>query len=279
MSKIIHGIIHIFIKLWYYDQRFCVLVIAGLVALPITVILKVQDDLSSSQYQNSVIPFMVWVLLFVVLYYKELSKKSSRGSRPRSHRPNVSSGYRETIRHLKDKQKKLTRKQQEEINRLSSDFAKLEGQMTSILPKPIKTEKEQRSIFHKSPSETDLQDNFSSFTPREMEELTGKLFEKKGYSVEVTQLTGDFGIDVWATNKDVGIIGIQVKKWKSNVGYEDVSKTLGSVWGKGNKCIIISTDSSFTSQALGYQKQVPHLIELWDTNRFKKELREYGLIT
>ncbi len=43
-------------------------------------------------------------------------------------------------------------------------------------------------------SEYDLQNNFTNFSWREMEELTGKLFEKKGYSVEVTKSTGDFGL-------------------------------------------------------------------------------------
>jgi len=109
-----------------------------------------------------------------------------------------------------------------------------------------------------------------------MEELTGKLFEKMGYSVEVTKQSGDFGIDVWATNESMKI-GIQVKKWKSNVGFDDVSKTLGSNLGKANKYILISTDSFFTSQALEWQSQHSHMIELWDTDRFKKELNDSGL--
>ncbi len=121
--------------------------------------------------------------------------------------------------------------------------------------------------------ETDLQNNFSRFSWRQMEELTGKLFKKKGYQVEVTLATGDYGIDVWA-KKDGMIIGIQVKKWRYDVGFDDVTKTLGSNLGKANKYILISTSSFFTQQARDHQKQHSHLIELWDTNRFKKELRE-----
>jgi len=122
-------------------------------------------------------------------------------------------------------------------------------------------------------SETDLQNHFANFSWREMEELTGKLFEKKGYSIEVTKSTGDFGIDVWA-KKDNMITGIQVKKWKNDVGFDDVTKTLGSNLGKANKYILISTISFFTPQAWQHQKQHSHLIELWDTNRFRKELRD-----
>jgi len=122
-------------------------------------------------------------------------------------------------------------------------------------------------------SEVDLQNNFSKFTWQDMEELTGKLFEKKGYSVEVTKDTSDFGIDVWAT-KDGMVLGIQVKKWNSDVGFEDVAKTLGSNLGKANKYILISTTSFFTKQAWDHQSQHSTIIELWDTNRFRKELRD-----
>jgi len=127
-------------------------------------------------------------------------------------------------------------------------------------------------------SESDLQDGFSRFSWREMEELTGKLFEKKGYSVEVTQGSGDFGIDVWA-KKDGLIIGIQVKKWINDVGFDDVTKTLGSNLGRGNKFILISTTSFFTPQAWEHQGQHSHLIELWDTNRFITELRDNFMIS
>ncbi len=122
-------------------------------------------------------------------------------------------------------------------------------------------------------SESDLQNEFMKFSWRQMEELTGKLFEKKGYSVEVTQASGDFGIDVWAS-KNEEKIGIQVKHWNKDVGFDDVTKTLGSNLGKANKYILISTKSFFTNQAWDHQRQHSHLIELWDTNRFREELRE-----
>jgi HJR/Mrr/RecB family endonuclease len=122
-------------------------------------------------------------------------------------------------------------------------------------------------------SESDLQNQFSRFSWRQMEELTGKLFEKKGYDVEVTQGSGDYGIDVWA-KKDGMTIGIQVKKWRNDVGFEDVAKTLGSNMSKANKYILISTTSFFTPQAWKHQKQHSTIIELWDTNKFRQELRD-----
>ncbi len=122
-------------------------------------------------------------------------------------------------------------------------------------------------------SESDLQNNFVDISWRDMEELTGELFRRKGYSVRVTQASNDYGIDVWAI-KDGMTIGIQVKKWQSDVGFDDVAKTLGSNMSKANKYILISTTSFFTPQALKHQRLHSAIIELWDTNRFKKELRE-----
>ena len=59
-----------------------------------------------------------------------------------------------------------------------------------------------------------------------------------------------------------------------DVGFEDVAKTLG-VAQKFNKVIIVSTKSGFTSQALEHAQNNPYLIELWDSNKFKNELRQY----
>ncbi|HIG33015.1 MAG TPA: restriction endonuclease, partial [Flavobacteriales bacterium] len=119
------------------------------------------------------------------------------------------------------------------------------------------------------------------FSWQQAEDLVGKLFEKKGYSITVgvptadggTKRQGDFGIDVEAKNGKE-YLGIQVKHWSMDVGFEDVAKTLG-VAQKFNKVIIVSTKSGFTSQALQHAEKNPYLIELWDSNKFKNELRQH----
>ncbi len=121
----------------------------------------------------------------------------------------------------------------------------------------------------------DLENNFLRFTWQEAEDLVGKLFESKGYSVTVTQRSADFGIDVEAKNTE-HYLGIQVKHWTNDVGFEDVAKTLG-VAQKFNKVIIVSTKSGFTSQAWKHARDNPYLIELWDSSKFKDELRNYFL--
>jgi len=125
-------------------------------------------------------------------------------------------------------------------------------------------------------SEEDLQNNFSNYNPYQMEDLVGKLFEKKGYESEVTQKSGDFGIDVWAKNLNEKI-GIQVKHQENDVGYDTIVKTVGSVITKANKVIIVSTKSAFSKQCYEYQINYPHFVFLWNSKKLKEEIRRHML--
>lgn len=126
-------------------------------------------------------------------------------------------------------------------------------------------------------TESDLNDNFSKLSWENAEDLVGTLFSKKGYDSTVTQRSGDFGIDVEAKN-DREFLGIQVKHWNSDVDFDTVIKTLGAQ-NKFNKVIIVSTKSGFKSHALTWanKDENRYRIELWDSNRFKKELRQFVL--
>jgi HJR/Mrr/RecB family endonuclease len=119
-------------------------------------------------------------------------------------------------------------------------------------------------------TDEDWANKLQRFEWRDMELIVESLFEKKGYTAEATQATADFGIDVEAKN-DREYVGIQVKHWTNNVGYEDVAKTLGSS-SKFNKFIIISTRSGFTPQAIKRAEEDKYKIELWDFNKFKEEM-------
>ena len=124
-------------------------------------------------------------------------------------------------------------------------------------------------------SEKDLENNFKRFSDYDMEELTGELFKAKGYTVEVSSKVNDQKIDVWATTKDGTIIGIQVKHWENNVGHDTVSEVLGSNLGKVTQYIIISTKAGFTKSAIDHQQQHNVIMNLWDSDKFKNELREH----
>ena len=134
---------------------------------------------------------------------------------------------------------------------------------------------EANRVFYGEVSQVDLVSNFSRLSWKEAENLVGKLFEKKGYSVQVTGKSGDFGIDVEAKS-DTEYLGIQVKHWSMDVGFEDVAKTLG-VSSKFNKVIIVSTKSGFTSQAMQFagRDENRFRLELWNGQRFKQELKQF----
>tara|TARA_Y100000590_G_C15410596_1_gene897436 strand:+ start:224 stop:838 length:615 start_codon:yes stop_codon:yes gene_type:complete len=121
----------------------------------------------------------------------------------------------------------------------------------------------------------DLENNFARFSWDEMEHLVGRLFEEKGYSVKVTQKVADFGIDVEARN-ETEFIGIQVKHWEHNVGFEDTAKTLG-VSQEFNRVIIVSSKAGFTKQAVIHEEQNSYKMELWDSQKFKDEIYEHML--
>lgn len=143
---------------------------------------------------------------------------------------------------------------------------------------PIETKESTiETFFNGLLQESDLSNNFSRLSWQNAEDLVGKLFEKKGFFVKVTQRSGDFGIDVEAKS-DREYLGIQVKHWNYDVGVDDVIKTLGAS-NKFNRVIIVSTKSGFTRQAQEFANEDVnrYRIELWDSSRFKQELRQYVL--
>ena len=138
----------------------------------------------------------------------------------------------------------------------------------------------ERNLKSKNKISSDDIENIENMDPNEAEDLVGKLFELKGYNVKIGVITKngknkriqDGGIDVRA-EKDNKKIGIQVKHWKKDVGFDDAAKTLGVSKGF-TKMIIISTRSAFTKEALEFAKK-NRVMELWDSKKFKEELNEH----
>ena len=103
-------------------------------------------------------------------------------------------------------------------------------------------------------------DNLSG---KEFEGFLKWMFEELGYSVELTKVTADSGVDL-VLKKDKEKIAVQAKRYNrtSKISNEVVLKTHGGMGVyKCNKSIIITT-SYFTSQA---KKDAEKLnIDLWD---------------
>jgi len=154
------------------------------------------------------------------------------------------------------------------VSKFESFLKKFKLPPRSAKPRPINKSKDSTISIN----EDEINKNFENYTWQDMENMVGQLFEKKGYEVVVTPATGDFGIDVEARN-DKESIGIQVKHWNNDVGYEDIAKTLGSSMGKFNRSIIINSKSGFTSQAWQKQSEMPYVLDLWDSTKLKSEIK------
>lgn len=106
---------------------------------------------------------------------------------------------------------------------------------------------------------------------REFEFEIANLFRKKGYSVLVTRMTGDDGVDVFASNETEKII-IQCKRWKNPVGRAAVDELAGVHSRYGAQRAILATTSSFSEDA--QQTALQNNIELWDFIRLTQEWKE-----
>ena len=73
-----------------------------------------------------------------------------------------------------------------------------------------------------------ISNRFSDFSPYDFEDFIAQLFKDKGFDVEGTNYSGDYGADV-ITSKDGIRTAIQVKRYaKTNkVGVKDINQIIG----------------------------------------------------
>jgi restriction system protein len=107
----------------------------------------------------------------------------------------------------------------------------------------IKAEKNWRSYHRlKTLSHVDDLDGY------EFEWLVADLYEKKGYSVNVTKLSGDYGVDIIA-KKGNEVLAIQAKRYTDKVGVKAVQEALaGATYYKATNAVVV-TNSFFTDPA------------------------------
>jgi len=82
----------------------------------------------------------------------------------------------------------------------------------------------------------------------EFEAAIGVVYEKMGYKVTLTPVTGDFGVDVIA-EKSNEKLAIQAKRYSGTIGVKAVQEAAsGALYYKANKAIVI-TNSFYTPKA------------------------------
>ncbi|MEC1715040.1 restriction endonuclease [Schinkia azotoformans] len=82
----------------------------------------------------------------------------------------------------------------------------------------------------------------------QFEEYLSELFKSKGYKVEHTQATGDYGADL-ILSKDNKKIAVQAKRYKKNVGLKAVQEVKASMSHYNADEGWVVTNSDFTNQA------------------------------
>jgi Holliday junction DNA helicase RuvB len=114
----------------------------------------------------------------------------------------------------------------------------------------------------KSLVSVDLIDRLQKMSGLQFEEFVAGLFRKQGYAVEITQGSGDHGIDL-LMRKDQQVVAVQCKRWNAPVGESVVRDFLGSIMSVGASLGYIVASSTFTSKAYSFAQEKPiKLIDL-----------------
>lgn len=108
-----------------------------------------------------------------------------------------------------------------------------------------------------------IRTRFSCIGPEQFEKFVAALFEKRGYRVDLTPATGDYGADLILT-LDVAKVAVQVKRYAADnlVGVKDVHHLLGAKSHYKCDSAVFVTTSSFSEPA--QRAAQANGVQLWD---------------
>ena len=108
----------------------------------------------------------------------------------------------------------------------------------------------------------------------DFEKYTGELLKANGFTkVEVTQCSGDFGVDVIAYKDDIKY-AIQCKKYSSPVGVKAVQEVIGSKSMNGCHVAVVLTNNTFTKQAIELAEK--NNVLLWNRDKLIELINNYN---
>lgn len=115
--------------------------------------------------------------------------------------------------------------------------------------------REREALLQLEMAEVDAMD------PRAFEELVAHLLNAQGYRTQLTKGSGDFGVDVVASNGQRRI-AVQVKRYREALSAKPIGEVLvGMPHYHCNECMVV-TNSTFTGPAV--QAAAPHPCTLVD---------------
>ncbi|MFP7176479.1 restriction endonuclease [Priestia filamentosa] len=112
---------------------------------------------------------------------------------------------------------------------------------------------------------TDVMDGY------EFELFIAELFNRMGYTTEITKSSGDCGIDVIARRKGIAI-GIQTKRFSNKVPNKAVQEAIAGVSFYNLDKGMVVTNNYFTKQA--QNQAIKSNIMLWDRNTLNQKITE-----
>ncbi|WP_077211806.1 restriction endonuclease [Bacillus dakarensis] len=108
----------------------------------------------------------------------------------------------------------------------------------------------------------------------EFEYFIAELLRSIGFkNVIVTKGSGDFGVDILATNINGENTAIQCKRYKAKVGYDSIQQILAGKTKEKCKKAIVITNSYFTKPA--FEAAGEFGIELWNRKRLIEEMQKH----
>jgi len=104
------------------------------------------------------------------------------------------------------------------------------------------------------------------FSGEEFEEYLCAVFRHRGYRVETTDASHDFGADLIASRSGYRMV-VQAKRYQKNVGVEAVQQVIGSMRYYDADYAMVVTNSYFTASAIKLAEANDVL--LWDRDQLE----------
>ena len=111
--------------------------------------------------------------------------------------------------------------------------------------------------------EISLIETIDQMSGEEFEKYIGNYFKKLGYKVIVTQLSGDFGVDIIIENEFVKI-GVQAKRYTNTVGNSAIQEIVAGMKHYNLDKGMVITNNYFSRAAIELAKD--NNVILWDRN-------------
>ena len=137
------------------------------------------------------------------------------------------------------------------IDELSNQIAMLDSSVKEINARVNKAICSQKQLIDSRLQQTieQAEETFCSLSPVEFENFIAVLYEKMGYSCQLTPASGDYGIDILANKGEIRL-GIQVKQYTNEVGVKAVQEVAsGMMFYDCDYGCVVTSATNFTKAA------------------------------